>query len=194
MVSIDQLKQLRLETGVSFAECKKALEEAEGNLEKAKGILKKRGQKLAEMKSARETSQGIIDVYLHPNRKVGVLLDLRCESDFVARSTDFQQLAHELSLQIAAMKPKYIRGENIPEDYLIGERQIYQEQLAGSNKPRKVIDDIVEGKLTKYKQEVSLLSQPWIKDDGKTIDDLVKEYIAKIGENIVIKGFTRYEI
>lgn len=188
------LKQLRAETGVSFAECKKALEESGGDLEKAKEVLRQRGQKIAELKSVREAGQGIIEVYLHPNRKIGVMVDLRCESDFVARSQEFQQLAHEIALQIAAMEPLYVKPEDIPEEFIAGERKIYQEQFAGSGKPQKLIDEIVEGKLKKYKEEVSLLSQPWIRDETKTIQDLIREYIAKIGENIVVKRFMRFEI
>jgi elongation factor Ts len=193
-MDIEQLKTLRQETGVSFAECKKALEEANGDLQRAKEILKQRGQKIAELKTVRTTQQGIIESYVHSNRKVGVLLDLRCESDFVARSVEFQQLAHELVLQIAAMNPLYVKPEDIPEDFLAGERKIYEEQLTGSGKPQKIIDQIVEGKLKKYKEEVSLLSQPWIKDDTKTIQDLLNEYIAKIGENILVKRFVRYQL
>lgn len=194
MANLDLLKQLRQETGVSFAECKQALEESGGDLNKAKEILRKKGQKIAELKSQRQTQQGIIEAYIHPNKKVGVLLDLRCESDFVARSKEFQELAHELTLQIAAMKPMYIRPEDIPEEFLAGEKKIYQEQLAGSGKPQKIIDQIVEGKIQKYKEEISLLSQPWIRDETKTIKELINDYIAKIGENIVIKEFVRYEI
>jgi len=193
-MDLDLLKQLRQETGVSFTECKKALEQAKGNLELAKEILRERGQKIAELKTSRTAQQGIIESYIHPNKRVGVLLDLRCESDFVARSPEFQQLAHELVLQIAAMNPLYIKPEDIPEEFLAGERKIYEEQFAGSGKPQKIIEQIIEGKLKKYKEEISLLAQPWIKDDTKTIQDLLNEYIAKIGENIVVKRFARYEI
>lgn len=194
MVNIDMLKKLRLETGVSFAECKKALEESGGDLVRAKEILRERGQKIAELKSQRQTQQGIIEAYIHPNKKVGVLIDLRCESDFVARSPEFQTLAHELALQITAMKPMYISPEDIPEEFLAGERKIYQEQLTGSGKPQKIIDQIVEGKIQKYKEEVSLMSQPWIRDESKTIRELINDYIAKIGENIKVERFERYEI
>ena len=194
MVDIELLKKLRQETGVSFAECKKALDESGGDLEKAKEILRKKGQKIAELKSQRETHQGIIESYIHPNKKVGVLLDLRCESDFVARSDEFQKLAHEIVLQIAAMKPLYVKPEDIPEEFLDGERKIYMEQLANSGKPQKLIEQIVEGKLNKYKNEISLLSQPWIKDETKTIQDLINEAIAKLGENIIVERFARFEI
>lgn len=194
MADIDLLKQLRQETGVSFAECKKALEEAKGDLGRAKEILREQGQKIAQMRTARETQQGIIETYIHPNKKVGVLLDLRCESDFVARSPEFQQLAHEISLQIAAMNPLYVKADDIPEELLAGERKIYEEQLAGSGKPRKIIEQVIEGKLKKYKEEISLLSQPWIRDETKTVQDLLNDAIAKIGENIAVKRFARYEI
>ena len=194
MISIDQIKQLRQETGISVSECKKALEEANGDIEKAKIVLRKLGKELADKKSAREAGEGIIESYIHPNKKVGVLLDLRCESDFVARSRDFQNLAHEICLQIAAMKPLYLTSEDIPENFLDGEKKIYQEQLKDSGKPEKIINQIIEGKLRKYKEKVSLLSQSWVKDESKTIKDLINDYIAKLGENITIKKFARYEI
>ncbi len=148
MVSIDQIKKLREETGVSIVECKKALKEAGGDFEKAKEILKKWGGSFAEKKSDRETKVGIIDSYIHPNKKVGSLIELCCESDFVAKSQDFQNLAHEICLQIAAIDP----------------------------------------------EEISLLEQSWIKDESKTIKDLIGEYIAKLGENIIIKKSVRYQI
>lgn len=148
MISIEQIKQLRGETGVSISECKRALEEANGDSEKAKKVLRMRGQSLAKKKKEREVKQGIIESYIHTGEKIGVLIDIRCESDFVARSEDFKKLAHELCLQIAAISP----------------------------------------------EETPLFSQPWIKDEAKTIKDLIDEHIAKLGENIVIKRFARYEI
>src|SRR3989344_2699447 len=148
MADINKIKQLREETGVSVGECQKALEEAGGDFEKAKDVLKKWGKEVARKKASRETTQGIIDCYLHPNRKVGALLELGCETDFVAKSKDFQDLAHELCLQIAAM------GED----------------------------------------EIPLLEQPWIKDASRTIKDLIEGYVAKLGENIVVKKFVKYSI
>jgi len=194
MISIEIIKQLREETGVSISECKKALEKTNGDLEKAKEILRKWGEEVAEKKSSRQTGQGIIESYIHPNKKVGVLLDIRCESDFVAKSKDFQDLSHEICLQIAAMNPLFIKEEDISEDLINKEKEIYKEQLKDSNKPEKIIEEIIEGKLKKYKERVSLLSQLWIKDEEKTINDLMNEYISKLGENILIKRFTRYEI
>jgi elongation factor Ts len=194
MISIEQIKQLREETAVSMAECRKALEEAKGDIEKAKEVLRKRGQELAGKKSSRETSQGIVTSYIHANGKIGVLLDLRCESDFVAKSKEFQELAHEICLQIAAMKPLFLKEEEIKEEFLDGERKIYREQLKDSGKSRKILEQVIEGKLKKYREGVSLLSQIWVKDQTKTVDNLIKENIAKIGENITIKRFSRYEI
>lgn len=194
MADIELVKKLREETGVSISECKRALEEAQGELEKAKEILRKRGIELAGKRAGRTAAQGIIESYIHPNKRVGVLLELRCESDFVARSVEFQNLAHDICLQIAAMKPIFVSEDMIPEEFIDGEKKIYQEQFAGSGKPQKVIDQIIEGKLSKYKQEVSLLSQPWIKDPQKTIKLLFEEAMAAIGENIIVRAFSRYEI
>ncbi len=194
MVNIDQIKELRQQTGVSISECKKALEASNCDFEKAKEVLRKWGKELAGKKAAREAGQGIIESYIHPNKKVGVLLDIRCESDFVARSEQFQLLAHEVCLQIAAMKPLFIREEDIPEDFISGEKEIYTEQLKDSGKPEKIVEQIIQGKLGNYKSEISLLSQPWIKDGDKTIKDYIDENVAKIGENIVVKRFARYDI
>lgn len=191
---MDQIKQLREETAVSITECKKALLESGGDIEKAKEFLRKWGKELAGKKSERTAEQGIIESYVHPDRKKGVLLELKCESDFVAKSEDFQNLAHEICLQIAAMKPLFVSPEEIPEEMLSSERNIYEEQLKDSGKPQKISDEIVAGKLEKYKKEISLLSQPWIKDQQKTVSDLISEQVAKIGENIVVKKFARYDI
>jgi len=194
MVNIDLVKQLRKETGVSVSDCKKALEEAKGNIEEAREILRKWGKDFASKKVGREANQGIVDAYIHPNSKIGVIVQLHCETDFVAKSKEFKKLAHELCLQIAAMSPLYLKAEDIPEEFIDGEKKIYQEQLKDSGKPQNIVDQVIEGKLKKYKEEVSLFSQTWVKDETKTIKDLIAEYIAKLGENIIIKKFTRYEI
>jgi len=193
-ISLEKIKQLREETQVSLGECKKALEESGGDIEKAKEILRMKGKEIAGKKAQRETGEGIIETYLHPNKKIGVMVELRCETDFVARSEQFKKLAHEICLQIAAMNPLFLKEEDIPEEFLDGERKIYKEQLKDSSKPQKIIDEIIEGKLKKYKQSISLLSQPWIKDETKTIKDLIEETIAKVGENILVKRFVRYQI
>jgi elongation factor Ts len=194
MVTIDQIKQLREETGVSVIEVKKALNQANGDVEKARELLRILGKAVSAKKVSRETKSGLVDTYIHPNAKAGVLLDIRCETDFVAKSPDFKNLAHEICLQIAAMKPIFVSETDIPAEFLDGETKIYKEQAAGSGKPEKIVAQIIEGKLNKYKQEVSLLSQVWIKDDSKTIKDLVEETVAKVGEKIEVKRFARYEI
>jgi elongation factor Ts len=194
MVTIDQVKQLREETGVSVSEVKKALEEAKGDAEKARELLRMWGKKVFDKKTSRETKSGLIEAYVHQNAKTGVLLDIRCETDFVANSPDFRNLAHEICLQIVAMKPLFVNDIEIPVEFLDGETKIYTEQVAGSGKPEKIVQQIIEGKLAKYKQEISLLSQPWVKDDTKTIKNLIEDVVAKVGENIEIKKFSRYEI
>ena len=194
MINIDKIKQLREETGVSPTEIKKALEEAKGDTVKAKELLRLWGKSLADKKTSRESKQGIIDYYLHPNLKTGVLLDIRCETDFVAQSPDFKNLAHEICLQIAAMKPLFVADTNIPEEFLDGETKIYESQLKDSGKSENIVQQILEGKLNKYKESICLLSQSWVKDDSKTIKNLIEETISKIGENIEVKKFAIYEI
>jgi elongation factor Ts len=194
VVTIEQIKQLREETGVSPTEIKKALEESKGDVEKAKELLRIRGKAVLNKKISRETKSGLVDAYLHPNAKTGVLLDIRCETDFVANSPDFKTLAHEICLQIAAMKPLFVSDTDIPEEFLDGETRIYTEQVKDSGKPEKIVAQIIEGKLNKYKEEISLLSQPWIKDDERTIKNLIEDTVAKVGEKIEVKKFARYEI
>ncbi|MFA6190137.1 MAG: elongation factor Ts [Candidatus Staskawiczbacteria bacterium] len=194
MATIDQIKQLREETGSAPTQIKKALEESNGNLEKAKELLNLWGKSVSIKKESREAKSGIIETYLHSNAKTGVLLDIRCESDFVAKNPLFKELAHEICLQIAAMKPLYVSEANIPEELLEAEAKIYEEQVKESGKPANIVAQIIEGKLNKYKEEVCLLSQTWIKDDSKKIGNLVEDAIAKIGEKIEVKRFARFEI
>jgi len=194
MITIDQIKQLRDETGVSPTEIKKALEQSKGDIDKARELLRVLGKNVSIKKESRETKSGIIETYIHPNAKTGVLLDIRCETDFVAKSFDFKNLAHEICLQIAAMKPLFVSEKDIPEEFLDGETKIYKEQIKDSGKTENIVKQILEGKLKKYKDEISLLSQAWIKDDSKTIKNLIEDTVAKVGENIEIKKFVRYEI
>jgi len=191
---VDKVKKLREETGISLMECKKACEETKGDIEAAKEILRKKGQAMAAKRSGRSTGEGIIHSYIHHNNKLGVLLDIRCESDFVARSDDFKELAKNISLQIAAMNPLFVGKDEIPVEVLDKEKEIALEQIKNSGKPAEVIEKIVEGKLNNYSKENCLLSQPWIKDNSKTVEDMVKETIAKTGENISVSRFTRYEL
>jgi len=193
-VEIEIIKQLREETGISLADCRKALEESNGDIAGAKEYLKKRGTAVAEKKMEREVGAGIIDSYIHSNKSAGVLLEINCETDFVARGEDFQNLSHEICLQIASMKPKYVKGDEIPEDILEKEKSIIKEQVGEMNKPADMVEGIIKGKLDKFKKEVCLLDQLWVKDDSKTIQSLINEYIAKTGENIVVKRFVMYEL
>ena len=194
MVTIDQIKQLREETGVSIIEVKKALEQSNGDVEKARELLRILGKAVSAKKTSRETKSGLIESYVHPNAKTGVLLDIRCETDFVAKSPDFKKLSHEICLQIAAMKPLFVSETDIPAEFLDGETKIYTEQVKDSGKPENIVAQIIEGKLKKYKDEISLLSQPWIKDDEKTIKNLIEDTVGKVGEKIEVKRFARYEI
>lgn len=194
MFSIDQLKILREETGISIIECKKALEEAGGDIVKAKQVLREKGKEMVKDRTDKAASCGVVTSYLHANGKIGVLLQLLCETDFVAKSDDFQKLGHEICLQIAASKPLFVREADIPEDFLDGEKKIYQKQVADSGKPQKIVEQIIEGKLKKYKQEVSLLSQVWVKDTSKTVQNLIDAVRAKVGERLEVGKFARYEI
>lgn len=194
MVSIEQIKQLREETGISVGKCKEALEKTQGDVEKAKDILRKSGQEVARKRSGRDVKNGLVDVYLHANHKLGVMTVLRCESDFVARSEEFKELAHEISLQIAAMNPLYLREEDIPAERMEQEKEIYREQSKNSDKPKEILEKIIEGKLKKWQAEVVLLKQSWVKDSGKTMTELLEEAIAKLKEKIEISQFVRFEI
>lgn len=194
MVSIELIKQLRQETDISLAQCKKALEESNGDIEKAKEILKKKGQTIAAKKCERDVNAGLIDAYIHAGGQIGVMINILCETDFVARGDLFKELAHELLLQITSMAPQYISEAFIPAKVLEKEEEIYREQLQKENKPEEVKENIIKGKLDKFKKESCLLSQPWVKDSSITIQDLINDYIAKLGENIKVKEFTRYEL
>lgn len=193
MADLDLLKQLREETSISLGECKKALEEANGDLGRAKEILKTRGAAVALKKADREAGMGIIETYVHSNKRLGVMIQLACETDFVSRSDDFQSLAHEICLQIASMRPSYVKDDEIPEEDVKKMNELFMEQAEGMGKSKEIMEGIVKGKLEKFKKETCLVSQPWIKDDSKTIKDLINEYIAKVGENILVKKFVIYE-
>ncbi len=194
MINVEQIKKLREETGVSVIECQKVLKETKGDIEKAKEFLRKKGKELAGKKSSREVKSGLISTYVHQNKKVGVIVDIRCESDFVAKSSHFQKLSHEICLQITAMKPIFVKKEDIPERILAKEKEIYKAQFKNSGKSKEIIEKMIKGKLEKYQKENSLTSQVWIKDNTKIIQDLIEEYIIKLGENIIIEKFVRYEL
>jgi len=178
-----------------MADVKKALDEAQGDEEKALFILKKQGKIIAEKKSSRETNAGIVASYVHQNGRIGVLIEVRCETDFVAKNTEFQALVHDLTLHIAAMKPEYVRQEDVPQAAIDAEKKVFEAQTDEmKGKPADVIEKIIEGKLKKYFDDVCLLNQPFVKDDSKTVRDRITECVAKVGENIDVSRFVRFEV
>ncbi len=193
-ISVEQVKELRERTGIGMMECKKALEEAGGDAEKAIEILRKKGYARAKDKSHRETSEGIVGSYIHMNGKIGVLVEVNCESDFVGRNEEFKELVKNIAMHIAAARPKYIAPANVPADELEKEKDIIREQFKDSKKPPQIIEKIVAGKLTKFYEEVCLLEQPFIKDDKMRIKDLLAAFIAKFKENARVSRFARFEI
>lgn len=194
MSNIDKIKQLRERTGISVMECKDALGRAGGDLDKAEEILREKGLRLADKRKGRIVSKGIVEAYLHTNRKIGVLLDIRCETDFVASSKEFRQLAHNICMQIAAMRPRFINLDDIPVDYLEDKKKEYAKELKEDGKPTEIVGKIINGRIDKLRKEISLLTQAFIKDPDKTVADLINEYITKFGENIIVERFIRYEI
>lgn len=193
-IDMNMVKKLREQTGIGILECKKALVEASGDFNKAIEVLRKKGYEKAKSKSSRATNQGVIGSYIHTNFKIGVLVEVGCETDFVAKNEDFKQFVKDVAMQIAAMNPKYISANEVPEDIIKKEKEIYTEQLKKSGKADNIIEKIVEGKLKKFYSEECLLNQVFFKDDKNTINDLMIEKIHKIGENIVIKRFVRYQV
>lgn len=193
-ISAKLVKELRDRTGAGMMECKSALVEAKGNLAEAEIILRKRGVQSASKKSARATRQGIIGSYIHPGSQVGVLIEVNCESDFVARTDDFQQLVKDLSMQVAAADPQFIRKEDVAKDALERERDIQRSRALAEGKPEKMVDKIVEGRMSKYYEEVCLYEQPFIKENSTSVGDLIKSTIAKLGENISVSRFVRFKV
>jgi elongation factor Ts len=193
-LDMELVKKLREQTGISILECKKAIEEAKGDLTQAAEILRKKGFEKAKAKSSRMTNQGAVGSYIHMKGKIGVLVELGCETDFVAKNEDFLQLIKDVAMQIAAMNPRYISESDIPADVLDKEKEIYREQLKSSGKPANIIEKIVEGKLGKFYAEACLIHQPFFKDDKITIEKLIAEKIHKTGENIIVKRFVRYQV
>jgi elongation factor Ts len=193
-ITADQVKKLRDATGAGMMECKAALTEANGDIEEATTILRKRGLAAATKKAGRSTNEGLIGNYIHMGGKIGVLVEVNCESDFVARTEDFQGLAREIAMHVAAASPQYVRREDVPADVLERERSIYRAQMEGQNKPAPVIDKIIEGKLNSFYEQVCLLEQPSIRDPKVTIGQTVQAAIAKLGENISVARFVRFKV
>lgn len=193
-ITAEMVKELRQRTGIGVMECKEALQESQGNIEKAIAILRKKGYSRAKEKMSRETSQGLIQSYIHLEGKIGVLVEVDCESDFVARNEEFKEMVKNIAMQIAAASPRYVSAEEIPAQELEAEKEIIRGQLQDTKKPPQIIEKIVEGKTKKYYEEVCLLDQPYIKEDKMSIQQLLTSYIAKFGENIKVKRFARFEL
>jgi elongation factor Ts len=193
-VSIEKIKKLRESTGSGILDVKEALKETQGDMEKAVDILRQKGLAKAAKRSDREASEGVIDLYSHGNGRVGVMVEVNCETDFVARSDDFQEFAHEIALQVAAAAPRWISEDDIPQDVIEHEKEISRKQFEEEGKPDHIIEKILEGRLDKFKDQTVLLRQEYIRDDELTIEELLHETIASIGENIVIRRFKRWEL
>lgn len=193
-VSADMVKKLREKTGAGMMDCKKALEKSGGDMNKATDYLREQGLTQAAKKASRIAREGIIYSYIHPGDKLGVLLELNCETDFVARTEDFKFLAKDMAMQIAATNPLVVNRSDLRPEILEKEKEIYRTQAKNEGKPEKIIEKIVEGKLEKYFQEVCLLEQPFVKDQDRTVKDRINETLAKLGENITVKRFVRFRL
>ncbi len=193
-ISAKEVSELRSRTGAGMMDCKKALQDTEGDLDKALQLLRQKGIAKAEKRAGRSAKEGGIGSYVHFNGRVAVLVEVNCETDFVARTDDFQNLTRDLAMHIASAKPLAVSPEDLPADVVARERAIFEAQVAESGKPEQVRPKIIEGKLKKFYRENALLEQPFVKDDKKTIGDLVTEVSAKVGENIVVRRFVRYEL
>ena len=188
------VKQLRERTSAGFNDCRAALVEANGDLEKAIEVLRKKGQAAAAKKAQREASEGLVGHYIHAGGKIGVIVELNCESDFVARTEAFQQLSHDIAMHIAALDPRYVRREEVTPEMLEKERDIYRAQALATGKPEAVVEKIVNGKMEKFYEENCLYEQHYIKDESVTIKEMIAQAIAKLGENMAIRRFVRFKV
>ena len=193
-MSMALVKELREKTGAGLLDCQKALGEAQGDVEKALRVLREKGLAKAAKKGARVAADGAVGSYIHPGAKIGVLVEVNCETDFVARTDEFQQLVRDLAMQVAAASPRYVRREDVPESELDSERAIYRVQAEQSGKPAQVIERIVAGQLERYYKDVCLLEQPFIKQSDRTVKDLVQEAMARLGENVTVRRFARFQL
>lgn len=191
-ITAAQVKELREKTGAGMMDCKKALQETDGDMEKATEFLRKKGLAAAEKKAGRIAAEGLVEAYIHAGGKIGVLVEVNCETDFVAKTDDFKTFVRDIAMHIAATNPTYVRREDVPEHVVAKERENLKEQALAEGKPEHIVEKMVEGRLDKYFQEVCLVDQPFVKDPDMTVEQLVKEKIAKIGENISIRRFSRF--
>jgi elongation factor Ts len=193
-ISAAQVKELREKTGAPMMDCRSALTEAKGDLEQAVIVLRKKGMATAAKKASRATSEGAVGTYIHAGGKIGVLVEVNCESDFVARTEDFQELLKDIAMHIAATDPRYVRREDVTSEDLEREKEIYRAQAAATGKPEKVVEQIVLGKMSKFYEEVCLLDQPFIKDQTIAIKDMIATKVGKLGENISVRRFARFKV
>ena len=192
--TIEKIKQLREETAAGMMDGKRALEETDGDVEGARKVLRERGQAIAAKKSSREATEGLIDAYIHFNGRVGVLVEVNCETDFVARTPEFKEFARNVALHVASMRPSVVAPEDIPVETREEERQVVDKQVAEMGKPENIQAQIVEGRMRKWESEQALLTQPYVKDTDKTVGDLLQDTVQRVGENVVIRRFVRYEL
>ncbi len=193
-ITVSMVKELREETGAGVLDCKKALEISNGDFERAVEHLREKGLDAAAKRAGREAKEGIIESYVHAGSRIGALIELNCETDFVARTDEFRQLAHDLAMQVVAARPRYLSEEDIPAETLEEEKNKYRAQFTDSGKPAHIVDRIIEGKLQKFYEEACLMQQPFIRDGDLTIQDVITQAIAKLGENIVVRRFARFEL
>jgi elongation factor Ts len=193
-ITADQVKQLREMTGAGMMECKQALAEAGGDLDQAVAVLRKSGAAKAEKRSGRTVNEGRVDAYIHPGNRVGVLIEVNCETDFVARTDEFGELVRNLAMQVAAAGADYVRREDVPAERVARERDIVVAQVEGQGKPATILEKIIDGKLNKFFAEVCLLEQPYIRDDQRTVAEIVQDAAGKTGENIVVRRFARFRL
>ena len=194
MINANLVKELRERTGAGMMDCKKALTETDGNTEKAIAYLREKGLAAAAKKAGRIATEGIIETYIHAGGRIGVILELNCETDFVAKTDEFKDLAKDIAMHIAAAKPEYLSSEEVPAEIIENERNILRAQSLNEGKPEKIVDKMVEGRVAKFYKDVCLVEQPFVKDPDKTISQLITEKVAKIGENISVRRFVRYEL
>lgn len=193
-ISASKIKELREATGAGILDCKKALELYDGDFDKAATHLREKGLAAAAKRSGREAREGLIGSYIHAGAKVGALVEVNCETDFVARTDQFQELAHDLAMQVVAARPVYLAIEDVPAEVIEEEKRVYRAQMEESNKPAEVVERIIEGKLAKFYESVCLMEQPFIKDSAMTVKELVQQQNAQLGENVIIRRFVRFEI
>ncbi len=192
--SVEKVKKLREQTGAGFMDCKNALEEADGDMEKAVDLLRQRGIDVAMSREGKAAEEGVIASYVHAGNQIGVLVDLRCETDFVARTDEFREFGRDVAMQVAAMQPEWIAPEDVPEDVLEHEREVLTQQALEEGKPEHIVEKMVEGRLEKFYEDVCLLKQPFIRDDSLTIEDRLNDLLAQTGERVLIKRFVRYQV